>query len=381
MSSTPVELPADHIAARQAAVRRALVEASLDALLVVHRPNIAYLSGFHGSAGFLLAGTDSATLITDARYEGEVDELVRAVGGLSADVIRPGEGSIEARLIEVLARLGVERLGFEASYLTVAQHTGLQRRVEATGRPIEWVEKSDVVENLRVVKDAWELGVLAEAGRRLSDVSKCIISKALAGSAERQVAAAIEWEMRRMGFDKPAFDTIVASGPNAALPHYRAGERVLTAGDLVVVDFGGMFRGYAVDMTRTLTVGTPSTRQRTCWDTVATAHRAAFAAARVGVAGHEVDGAARTVIDAAGMGSAFVHGLGHGLGLEVHERPRLSRRRADSAGESLAEGMVFTLEPGVYFPGWGGVRIEDDAVATAGGPQWLTEPVDELWTT
>jgi Xaa-Pro aminopeptidase len=205
--------------------------------------------------------------------------------------------------------------------------------------------------------------------------------KALAGLTERKLAGLVEWELREKGFDKPAFDTIVASGPNAALPHYRAGDRELAAGDLVVIDFGGMFRGYAVDMTRTVTIGPASRRQRVCWETVASAQRAAFVTAWVGTLAEDVDAAARQVLDAAGMGDAFGHGLGHGLGLEVHEQPRLARRRPDVSDGPIRAGMVFTLEPGVYFPGWGGVRIEDDVLATEDGPEWLTEPVDEVRAT
>jgi Xaa-Pro aminopeptidase len=205
--------------------------------------------------------------------------------------------------------------------------------------------------------------------------------KALAGLTERRLAAIVEWELREKGFDKPAFDTIVASGPHAALPHYRAGDRKLAAGDLVVIDFGGMLRGYAVDMTRTVTVGPGSNRQRDCWDVVAAAQRAAFAAASVGTPAEDVDGAARQVMNRAGMGDAFGHGLGHGLGLEVHERPRLAPRRPGLSEGPILAGMVFTLEPGAYFPGWGGVRIEDDVLATVDGPEWLTEPVDEVRAT
>jgi Xaa-Pro aminopeptidase len=234
-----------------------------------------------------------------------------------------------------------------------------------------------LVEDLRVVKDAWELATLREAGRRLSNVAKCIIPKALRGIVERELASLVEWELRRLGFDKPAFDTIVASGPNAALPHYRAGDRRLEDGDLVVVDFGGMFRGYAVDMTRTVTIGPAAPRQTECLRAVAAAQRAGFRAARMGAAGDAVDQAARQVLVEAGMGEAFGHGLGHGLGLEVHERPRLSMRRPGVEAEVLTAGMVFTLEPGVYFPGWGGVRIEDDVVVTDRGPEWITEPDPE----
>ena len=177
--------------------------------------------------------------------------------------------------------------------MTVRHHLDLTRRLEAAGIRAELVPMDGAVERLREVKDAWEVATLREAGRRLSDVAKCIIPKALAGSPERDLAAIIEWELRRKGFDKPAFDTIVASGPNAAIPHHRAGDRQLADGDLVVIDFGGMFHGYAVDMTRTVILGAASPRQRTCWDAVASAQRAAFEAATVGTAAEDVDAAAR----------------------------------------------------------------------------------------
>lgn len=190
---------------------------------------------------------------------------------------------------------------------------------------------------------------------------------------EREVAAGIEAELRRVGFDKPAFDTIVASGPNGAVPHYRAGDRVLTAGDLVVLDFGGMLRGYAVDLTRTITIGPPGTRERRLLEDVAAAQDAGFAAARPGALATDIDGAAREAMGRAGLGEAFGHGTGHGLGLEVHEKPRIAQFRRELPGEPLEPGMVFTIEPGAYFPGWGGVRIEDDVALTATGAIWLTD--------
>ena len=175
------------------------------------------------------------------------------------------------------------------------------------------------------------------------------------------------------GFDKPAFDTIVAAGPNSAVPHYRAGDRRLAEGDLVVMDFGGMLDGYAVDLTRTITVGRPRERERQLLEHVAAAQAAAFAAIGIGTAATAVDDAARRALEAAGLGEAFSHGTGHGLGLEIHERPRVSRWRADLEDEALQAGMVFTLEPGAYLAGWGGARIEDDVVVTAAGAEWLTD--------
>jgi Xaa-Pro aminopeptidase/Xaa-Pro dipeptidase len=367
--------PVEALERRREALARRLAEIPVDALLVSHRPNIAYLSHFFGSAGYLFVTSDRLTVVSDSRYAGVLDDLAKTLPALSADIVSPGAVSAEERLASLLVESGATRIGFEPSALTVAEYEGLGRRCAQARSEIEWIPVNQAVEDLRAVKDETELAVFREAGRRLSDVSKCIISNALAGISERQLAAVVEWELRQKGFEKPAFDTIVASGPNAAVPHHRAGDRVLVGGDLVVVDFGGVLRGYSVDMTRTITIGAPSERQQLCWDMVAAAQRAAFGAARMGVAADEVDATARSLFDAAGMGEAFAHGLGHGLGLEIHERPRLARRRPGVAGETIAAGMVFTLEPGAYFPGWGGIRIEDDVVVTETGPEWLTEPV------
>jgi Xaa-Pro aminopeptidase len=377
MNAAPVE----HLDRRRAALVSQLASVPVDALLVTHRPNINYLTHFAGSAGWLLVEPERLTLVSDARYAEALAELAREVPLLDVEIVWPGGESPEERLVSILARRAPMKLGFEPASLTVNQYQGLMRRCQAVAAEVAWVGVEDAVELLREVKDRWEIAILRDAGRRLSDVSKCIIPNALAGVRERQLAALIEWELRQKGFDRPAFDTIVAAGPNAALPHHRTGDRPLGEGDLVVVDFGGMYRGYAVDMTRTLTVGDPTGRQADCLAAVAAAQRAAFAAAHVGVLAGDVDRAARSSLDAAGMGEAFSHGLGHGLGLEVHERPRLARHRPGTAGVPLAAGMVFTLEPGVYFPGWGGVRIEDDVVVTESGPEWLTEPATEVRAT
>ena len=372
--------PAEYLDRRRHSLARLLEHESLDALLVTQPQNIAYLTGFFGSAGVLIATAERLILISDARYEGVLATLAGQLPALTA-VVAPSGGSQDESLVAEIGGIAPVRLGIEAGAMTVRHHLDLTRRLEAAGTRAELFPMDGAVERLREVKDDWEVATFREAGRRLSDVAKCILPKALAGSRERELAGLIEWELRQKGFDKPAFDTIVASGPNAAVPHHRAGERQLAKGDLVVIDFGGMFRGYAVDMTRTVILGAAAPRQQTCWDAVARAQRAAFEAAAVGTDAEDVDAAARRVLELEGLGDAFGHGLGHGLGLSVHERPRLSRRRAGVSQGPLQAGMVFTLEPGVYFPGWGGVRIEDDVLSTAAGPEWLTEPVDVVRAT
>jgi Xaa-Pro aminopeptidase len=362
--------PPDHHLARHAGVRQQLRSASLDALIVTSLPNIAYLTGLFASAGAVVVAQERLVLIVDGRYAIPARHRQQELGAL--EVVVAGN-SLDEAVAAVAGTFGNGRVGFEETHLTFRQHRDLTARVVALAPAIELVATSGVVERCRVVKDAWELRTLREAGRRLSDAAKCIIPKALAGQRESQVAAAVDAELRRAGFQKPAFDTIVAAGPNSAVPHYRAGERQLADGDLVILDFGGLFNGYAVDMTRTIAVGGPNGRQRRLLEQVAAAQGAAFAAIEIGRAATDIDRAARELLEREGLGEAFSHGTGHGLGLEVHERPRLAKYRAELAAEPLDAGMVFTLEPGAYLEGWGGARIEDDVVVTRGGAEWLTD--------
>jgi Xaa-Pro aminopeptidase len=363
---------ADRHLARHARLRDDLRAASLDALVVTSLPNIAYLTGLFASTAAVVVSGDRLALIVDGRYLATATARAQELGGL--DIVRvPTSGSQEECITAEVRTFANRRVGFEAAHVSFQQHENLEARLTTSQAKIEMVATEGLVEALRVVKDDWELATLREAGGRLSDAAKCIIPKALAGQSEREVAWAIDAELRRMGFDKPAFDTIVAAGPNSALPHYRAGDRRLAAGDLVILDFGGMLHGYAVDMTRTIVVGGAGARERRLLEQVAEAQQAAFAAVAAGRAGTDIDRAARDVLERHGLGEAFSHGTGHGLGLEVHERPRLAKHRPELPIEPLQAGMVFTLEPGAYLDGWGGVRIEDDVVVTSRGGEWLTD--------
>ena len=370
--------PAPLRLARHARLRNLMREADLDAMLVTSLPNVAYLTGLFASAAGVIVTRDSASLITDGRYLGIAQHLLEGMNDLDL-VITPANKPFDVAFVEGLCKIGKGRAGFEAAHLTVKRHTELMARLAKDAPDCRLDATDGVVERLRILKDEWELQVMSEAGRRLSDAAKCIIPKALAGMRERDVAALIEAELRRVGFDKPAFDTIVASGPNSAVPHYRAGDRVLAAGDLVVLDFGGMFHGYAVDLTRTVTVGSASARQRRLLEDVAAAQDAAFRVVRAGTLTSEIDRAARESMERAGLAEVFGHATGHGLGLEVHERPRVAPSRGELPGEPLQPGMVFTIEPGAYFADWGGARIEDDAALTTSGAVWLTE-VPRYWT-
>ena len=364
--------PAEFHLARVRRLRECLQSASLDALLVTSLPNLSYLTGLFASAGAVLVGRDAVRLIVDGRYTEAGQARAQALPGLEVEVVPP-TGSFEESTADQFRQQAALRVGFEASVMTVRAHVDLQRRL-ATACPLtELVATYGLVEALRAVKDTWELGRLRDAAARLSDTAKCIMPKALAGMSELDVAGVIESELRRVGFERPAFDTIVAAGPNSARPHHRASDRKIEPGDLVVLDFGGVLDGYSVDLTRTVPIGLVDGRRRRLLEQVAEAQAAAFSAITVGRPATDVDRAARDLLAAEGLGEAFSHGTGHGLGLEIHERPRVGRLRADLPVEPLAEGMVFTLEPGAYLSGWGGARIEDDVVVTAQGGEWLTD--------
>ena len=281
--------------------------------------------------------------------------------------------SYDEAIVRVLGAFDGLRFGFEASHLTFGRHRYLSGRLHASGSTPPLVDTDGIVEGLRVVKDWWEIERLRDGGERLSRVAKCILSKALAGLAESAVAAEIEAALRREGFERAAFDTIVAAGPNTALPHARAGSRRIEPGDLVMMDFGGILDGYCTDVTRTVIAGPGNQRGRQLIARVIEAQDAAFRVVRAGVAPEDVDAAARAALARHAIGDAFTHGTGHGLGLEIHEAPRVTRARAGQSEPPLAPGMVFTVEPGVYFEGFGGVRIEDDLLVTESGAEWLTD--------
>ena len=360
------------LGARQAAVRRALAALSLDALIVTTPANVRYLSNHAGSAGILIVSGDGVSLLVDARYQEAVRVLQASPSACPSLTVWPVPGSYDEALLDCLAHLGAGRVGFEARHLTVARHEWLTRTASSRQLRAALRATDGLVEQARVVKDQMEVAALREAARRLTPVADAAFSMVRPGVSERAVAARIESALREQGFERPAFDTIVASGPNGALPHYRAGDRTLVKGDLVVLDFGGVLDGYCSDLTRTVAVAPVSAEAQRICAAVREAQQAAIDAVKPGVATTDVDRAARRVLEAHGLGEAFGHGTGHGLGLDVHEEPRVTRPRADVAPVPLEPGMVFTIEPGAYLPGWGGVRIEDDVLVTDHGCEVLT---------
>lgn len=353
-------------------------EDGTDLLLVTHAANVFYLTGFRASAGMLLVGPGEATLVVDGRYVTAARRVLDDGAGAGERVaLAEVETSYEETLCDLLRARGRCRLGIEADHMTVGRHAWLARALAGSGVDLHPV--SGVVETRRLVKDPWEIAVLRAAGARISPVMAEALAGLRPGRRERDVAADVDWAVRRAGFEGPAFETIVASGPNSALPHARPGDRELASGDLVLLDFGGVRDGYCVDLTRVAAVGPPSPRAAGWHDAVAAAHAAALAAVRPGAGTGEVDGAARTALAERGLGDAFTHGTGHGLGIEVHEAPRIGKRRAVEEPEEvrLVPGMVLTVEPGVYLPGEGGVRLEDDVVVTETGCELLTDvPLD-----
>jgi Xaa-Pro aminopeptidase len=371
------------LSGRHARVADTLRAEGVDALVVVNPSNIRYLTGFAGTAGVLVVTPGCLYLLVDFRYSAAVAGLVRDAVAPPALVPVSLEGSAgyDRRLADLIAAENWGRVGFEEAHVSVQRAREWGRLLGDAGSRAELVGVAEAVERPRLVKDAGEIETLREAGRLLSAVAVDVLDTVIrAGRSELEMAADIDWRIKRAGFERPAFETIVASGPNSALPHARPTARQAASGDLVVVDFGGTLRGYAVDLTRTVGLGAMSGEAHRMYDAVLEAQQAAIdAAGRADVTTGEVDAAARDALARHGLDGVFGHGTGHGLGLDVHEAPRLSRRSAEVPGtDRLEAGMVFTIEPGAYVEGTGGVRIEDDVVRLEAGCDLLTD-VPRAW--
>jgi Xaa-Pro aminopeptidase len=362
-------------------VRLRMQASAVDALVVSHLPNIRYLTGFAGTAGLLVLTPAACVLVVDFRYQSVARSLLASTPDLGAHVtIVVPALSYDETLADVLRTTGARRIGIEAASMPVSRFNRLSAALAGSApTPLRspdgcpaLVPTERIVESERVVKDDSEIAILKEAGRRLGTAVAEAASIARAGRTELEVAGELDSLLRRMGFERPAFETIVASGPNSALPHARPGSRALQAGDGVVLDFGGVYDGYCVDLTRTVELGDAGADFRRLFAAVTEAHQAAIAAVRPGVQASAVDGAARAALGRYSLEDAFGHGTGHGLGLEVHEEPRIGRPIGGQPDLVLQPGMVFTVEPGVYIEGLGGVRIEDDVLVTEQGCVVLT---------
>jgi Xaa-Pro aminopeptidase len=370
--------PSDVLAARHRRLQDALGPDALDALVVTNPSNIRYLTNHVGTAGTTVVTREVVHLLVDFRYQEAVSSLQASPAACPTLQTRPVPASYDEALADLLTELGITSVGIEAGHLTVARYEWLSKTLASRATSVSLRSTQRLVERLRMIKDPFEIQVIRDAAARLEAVVDQSFPALRAGAVERDVADAIERALRQAGYERPAFDTIVASGPNSARPHHRAASRKLAPGDLVVLDFGGVLDGYCCDLTRMASVGTPSPEARRLYDAVRDAHRAAIAAVKPGRPASEVDAAARDVLQAHGLGDAFGHGTGHGLGLDVHEEPRVGRRRTDAPDPILEPGMVFTIEPGAYLAGFGGVRIEDDVLVTDTACEVLTSVPRDL---
>ena len=375
--------PSARFLPRLARARAEILRASADALVVTHLPNIQYLCGFSGSAGLILLTESRCVLVVDFRYAASARSLIELNPELAEalDLVVPA-GSYDETLLALLRRSGASRIGIEAAWMSVSRFNWLSSSLAQAdpameGRPAaipELVPTERIVERGRLIKDGGEISTLREAARRLAALALEVPGLIREGRTELEIGADIDALLRRAGFERPAFETIVASGPNSARPHARPSPRVLERGDGVVLDFGGVYDGYCVDLSRTVQLGNDRPEYRRILEAVAEAQAAAIASVRPGIPASAVDAAAREILRRHGLADAFGHGTGHGLGLEVHEEPRIGRPVAGLPDVPLAPGMVFTIEPGAYVEDIGGVRIEDDVLVTEAGCEVLTRP-------
>ncbi len=344
---------------RIAALRAALAPLGLDALWISGPENRRYLSGFTGSAGTLTVTPERALLATDFRYYEQVRQQAPAW-----ELVEVGPSTIKT-LAEQASALGLRRIGFESAVITVDTYDTWRAELPS----VEWVPTKGLVEGLRAVKDADELAAIEEAVRIADDAMQHIMGWIRPGVTEAEIAWELEVHMRTHGAEKLAFNLIVGAGPNGAMSHAIPGPRAVQVGDPIVIDMGAMVRGYCSDLTRSFCLGRASDDYRKVWRTVLDAQRTAERGIRAGLPGKAADALARDLIYGAGYEGQFGHGLGHSAGLAIHEDPRASMTSEDT----LVAGNILTVEPGIYDPAWGGVRIEDMVLVQEGGCRVLTQ--------
>lgn len=340
-----------------------LSQHGVDGMLITSSHNRRYLSNFTGSAGAVLISEEKALFITDFRY---VEQAGKQCEGF--EVVQHGV-SIHAEVGEQAKKLGIQKLGFEEQHVTFAEYKLLQNSVDA-----ELVPVSNAVEKLRLIKSEAEIKILKDAADIADAAFKYILDVIKPGKTELEVSNELEFFMRKSGATSSSFDIIVASGARSALPHGVASDKVIEKGDFVTLDFGALYKGYVSDITRTVSVGEPSAELKEIYDIVLESQLRSMDGIKPGMTGKQADAIARDYITEKGYGEYFGHSLGHGIGLEVHEGPGLSFR----SDIVLEPGMVVTVEPGIYLPGKGGVRIEDDTIITKDGNETLTHSTKDL---
>jgi Xaa-Pro aminopeptidase len=346
-------------------LQRRLEKLRLDQLLVTHMPNVRYLCGFTGSSGALLVGERGATLFTDGRY------TVQAKQEATHARLRIARGNAAAAALASIKGPRKHAVGLEGDHLSVSAYKALRKATKSLLKPT-----SGLIERTRMIKDAEEIVQLHAAVMLASGLFDVLLHGIKPGTTESHVAAELEYVARRSGAEGMSFETIVASGERSAMPHGVASENPIPASGFVVLDYGVILAGYCSDMTRTVHVGSPGEKQKALYQAVLDAQLAAISAVHPGQEAGKVDQAARKVLKKAGFASYFTHSTGHGVGLEIHEPPRLGKDQK----ELLQPGMVITIEPGAYVPGLGGVRIEDMVVVTETGCQVLTPTAKDLVT-
>jgi Xaa-Pro aminopeptidase len=374
MPVDPSALAPLEVSVRLPALRARLAAEELDALLVTRLPNIRYLSGFTGSAAMLLVTGDHAMFVTDGRYGEQSHEQLGAAGVDAAIEVRTVASQQLDALAGALADGGVTRLGLEAHGVTWAQQRQFSARFTEAVPALDVVPAGTLVEDQRRIKDDGEIDRIRAACAIADDAFQTLLPRLGSGITEREFALALEFAMRERGASGNSFDPIIASGPNGAKPHARPSDRVIGRNELVVCDFGCIVDGYCSDMTRTVSVGDPGPDARHLYDVVLDAQQTGRAAVREGVELAAIDAACRDIITEAGWGELFSHGTGHGVGIEIHEDPRVAR----TASGSVVRRDVVTVEPGVYLAGVGGVRIEDTVVVGADGAEPLTRTPKDL---
>lgn len=350
-----------------AKIAAALEEHGLDAMLLTDEANRFYACGFHspGTDGVALVTRQGNYYFTDSRY---TEAAQRYVADAAIAEVSRGRGYITL-INEVIALEGLKKLGFDDAYMTVQDYRVYEAKLQC-----ELLPASAILTKLRQVKDAEELAVMTAAQRIAEQAFDDILRELRPGVTEKEIAARLQYLMLHYGASDMSFDPIVVSGANGSLPHGVPSEKEIQSGELVTMDFGCIYGGYCSDMTRTVAVGEPTERQRLVYETVLAAQKAAIAAAKAGMTGAELDGAARTVIEEAGFGRYFTHSFGHGVGVEIHESPNAS----PANDQPLPAGAVISAEPGIYIPGELGVRIEDVIFLKEGGCENLTKAPKEL---
>jgi len=351
----------DLIARRLEKLRRLVKKEQVDLFVVAAEPNVRYLTGFTGEASILLVSPDRTLLVSDGRF---TTQLAEECPGLELHIRPVGQVLFDA-LAEVIDKLGVRKVGYEPSSLSVAQFQTLQEKAKT----VEWLGITGRVESLRSVKDESEVEAIRRAVDQAERAFAMLRAGLREGDSEKDAADALEGYLRKCGASAAAFAPIIAVGPRAALPHARpTAEAKVGDADFLLIDWGASSGAYKSDLTRVLVTGKVTPKFETIYRTVLAAQEQGIAALRPGVKAEQVDAAARSVIETAGFGDFFTHGLGHGVGLEIHENPFFRRHNE----VKLKAGMVVTIEPGIYLPDWGGIRIEDDILITNDGPEVLT---------